>query len=73
MKTMKFPLLLATSAMALTACSGSTSPTSPFASITREAGSLIDNGSFGEATLNNQAYHSGERNYVIDLNNRFSQ
>lgn len=73
MKSTKLPLLMAASAMALTACTSGPNPKSPFASITREAGSLIDNGSFGHATLNNHAYHSGERNYVVDLNNRFSQ
>ena len=68
----KTPLLLATaSALALAACSPGIN--NPFASITKEAGSFLDNGSFGAATLNNHAYQTGERSFVVDLNNRFSQ
>ena len=70
MKHYKLPLVIAASTLALTACSN---VPIPFASITKEAGSLIDGGSFGAATLNNQQMHNGERSYVVDLNNRFSQ
>ena len=39
----------------------------------RESGSLVDTGEFGESTLNNHLVHnSPERNFVIDLNQRFA-
>ncbi|MGX0875861.1 peptidoglycan-associated lipoprotein [Roseovarius sp. MBR-154] len=38
-----------------------------------EAGSLVDNGSFGESVMNNHLVMTGERGYVLDLSNRFSQ
>jgi peptidoglycan-associated lipoprotein len=38
-----------------------------------EAGSGLDQGSFGEATANNAAYHTGEKIYVIDLAERFAR
>ncbi len=37
-----------------------------------EAGSLVDNGAFGEAAMNNQLVMTGERSYVFDLANRFA-
>jgi len=37
-----------------------------------EAGSLVDTGSFGEATLNNRLVMTGERQYTFDLAKRFS-
>lgn len=37
-----------------------------------EIGSLVDTGSFGDATMNNQLVMSGEKSYVYDLSNRFS-
>ncbi|KMW59521.1 Outer membrane lipoprotein precursor, OmpA family [Candidatus Rhodobacter oscarellae] len=40
----------------------------------KEAGSFYTSrGSFGEATALNIAYQTGERSFVVDLNNRFSQ
>jgi len=38
-----------------------------------EAGALVDNGSFGESVMNNHLVMTGERSYVLDLSNRFSQ
>lgn len=38
----------------------------------REAGAIVDNGGFGEATRNNRAVMSGEQGYAISLSNRFS-
>ena len=38
-----------------------------------EAGVFIDNGSFGNATMNNHLIQTGQRDFVVDLNNRFSQ
>ena len=37
-----------------------------------EAGSLVDNGSFGAAAMNNHLVMTGERSYVHDLSRRFS-
>ncbi|MBM2291483.1 OmpA family protein [Sulfitobacter pseudonitzschiae] len=38
----------------------------------REAGSTVDNGSFGTATNNNIQVMNGERQYTVDLANRFA-
>ncbi|MDZ7710308.1 MAG: OmpA family protein [Roseovarius sp.] len=37
-----------------------------------EAGSLVDNGTFGESVMNNHLVMTGERGYVFDLANRFA-
>lgn len=37
-----------------------------------EAGSLVDNGAFGESVMNNHLVMTGERGYVFDLANRFA-
>jgi outer membrane protein OmpA-like peptidoglycan-associated protein len=37
-----------------------------------EAGSEFDTSDFGNATMNNTLLHSGERDYAINLNQRFS-
>jgi len=37
-----------------------------------EAGSLVDNGAFGDAVMNNHLVMTGERSYVFDLANRFA-
>ncbi len=36
------------------------------------AGSTLDNGTFGNATMNNTLVQTGQLNYVIDLNERFA-
>ncbi|WP_299924587.1 OmpA family protein [uncultured Pelagimonas sp.] len=38
----------------------------------REAGSLIDTGHFGNATMNNTQIQNGEKQYVYDLSQRFA-
>lgn len=38
----------------------------------REAGSLADTGDFGNATMNNHQYMTGEKNFVYDLSQRFA-
>lgn len=38
----------------------------------REAGALVDTGNFGNATLNNHLAHTGQKQFTIDLNNRFN-
>lgn len=37
-----------------------------------EAGSIVDGGNFGNATMNNTQIHTGEKSYVISLANRFA-
>jgi outer membrane protein OmpA-like peptidoglycan-associated protein len=64
----KITILAAASILALGACSDS----SPLSSWTKEAGSFLDEGGFGNATANNTRVHSGTGNIVVDLNNRFS-
>jgi len=54
----------------LTACSRSDIIYSTF---TKEAGALVDTGSFGNATMNNTLIMSGEKSYTFDLANRFAR
>jgi len=67
-KPLKSLLLATSSAALLTACGDS----KPLQSWTQEAGSFIDEGSFGNPTMNNTQIHSGEKSYVIDLARRFA-
>ncbi len=62
-------LFSAASLLALTACASSDAN---FKTFGREAGSLLDEGAFGNPTMNNTMLQSGQRNYVIDLSRRFS-
>lgn len=62
-------LLAATSVIALLSACGDGKP---MQSWTSEAGSFIDEGSFGDPTRNNTAIQSGEQSYVIDLERRFA-
>ncbi len=41
------------------------------ASFYREAGAIVDSGTFGSATLNNTQIQSGQRSYAVSLNHRF--
>lgn len=68
MKTTLKLTLAATSLLALTACSDQ----KLFSSWHQEAGGYLDNGSFGNATLNNALVHNGELSYAINLNERFA-
>lgn len=61
-------LFAAASLIALTACSDGPA----FDSWTREAGSFIDEGQFGNPTMNNTLIQNGDRNYVVNLNQRFA-
>lgn len=38
----------------------------------REAGALVDTGNFGNATMNNTQYMTGEKQYTYDLSQRFA-
>ena len=60
---------LGLAAATLMAC---TSPDPVYTQFYREAGALVDTGSFGNATLNNRLVMTGERQYTFDLANRFA-
>jgi len=64
---MKRIAILIAACGALTACGENASVTSSY----REAGSLVDTGTFGLATMNNTAVHTGAISYAINLNRRF--
>ncbi|WP_420861092.1 OmpA family protein [Algirhabdus cladophorae] len=62
--------IASTALLALAAC---TSPQNPGrAAWNVEAGGLVDGGTFGNSTMNNMLYQSGERGYVSDLSGRFA-
>jgi peptidoglycan-associated lipoprotein len=61
---------LSVSLTALIACAPSSDPV--YTQFYREAGALADTGAFGNANLNNQLVHTGERQYTFDLANRFA-
>jgi peptidoglycan-associated lipoprotein len=61
-------LLLVAGAMSLSACSDQ----AVFSSWHQEAGGYLDEGGFGNPTMNNMLIQSGELNYTINLNQRFA-
>ena len=64
--------LIATAGLvALTACSSV--PGEVYRSYTKEAGSLVDSGAFGNANMNNHLVMTGEKSYVFDLSTRFAK
>ncbi len=71
MKTTRFTTLVAvSSAVALLAGCGDSKL---FSSWTQEAGSFVDEGNFGNPTMNNTQIHAGQKNVLIALGERFSQ
>ncbi|MEP2922181.1 MAG: OmpA family protein [Sulfitobacter sp.] len=56
--------------MVLGACAPSSDPV--YTQFYSEAGSLVDTGDFGEATLHNRLVMTGERQYTFDLAKRFA-
>ncbi len=60
--------LITASLLALGACGDS----KVFNSWTQEAGAFIDEGQFGNPTRQNTLVQTGQRSFVIDLNNRFA-
>lgn len=62
-------LFSAVSLVALTACASSDSS---FATFGRESGAILDEGGFGNPTMNNTLVQTGQKNYVIDLSRRFA-
>lgn len=69
MGAMKYILATAASVIALTGC---TSQSPIYTSFQREAGSVVDTGNFGNATMNNHLVMTGQRDYTVNLNRRFS-
>lgn len=66
---MKSILTTAIAAATLAACS----PSDPaLVSFFSEAGSQIDTGDFGEATMNNRLVQSGQQDYTVNLARRFA-
>ena len=61
--------LMISAAALLSACSSGQPVYSSFGS---EAGSLLNTGSFGNATMNNTQIMSGEKQYAYDLSSRFA-
>ncbi|MEQ8257471.1 MULTISPECIES: OmpA family protein [Roseovarius] len=61
--------LITASVLALAGCS---QQGQVYKSYFGEAGSLVDGGNFGNATVHNQLVMRGEKGYVYDLANRFS-
>lgn len=61
-------LLTAASLLALTACGDGTIGQTWY----KEAGTQVDEGNFGNPTMNNMMVQTGQRNYVVNLNQRFS-
>lgn len=66
---MKYHLLITASVLALTGCS---QQGEVYKSYFGEAGAAVDNGNFGNANMHNQLVMRGEKGYVYDLANRFS-
>ena len=58
-------LLVGASALALVACSDNSS-------FNGEAGAFIDEGGFGNPTMNNTQIHNGDLQFLANLNQRFS-
>ena len=67
-------ILATASFLALTACGQNNmfGDGAMFDSWTQEAGSFIDEGAFGNPTMNNVLIQSGDLSYVVNLNKRFS-
>lgn len=65
---LRIPAALTTVAL-LTACASS-DPV--YGAFHREAGSLLDTGDFGNATMNNTQIMNGEKQYTYDLSQRFA-
>lgn len=63
-------LFAATSVIALLAGCGDTGPLNSW---TNEAGAFLDEGYFGNATLNNTALHSGDRAFLVAMGERFAR
>lgn len=62
-----------TTAMAAALLAGCSQPNSnDFTALQGEAGAVVDNGSFGNSTMNNVMVQSGQQDYTINLARRFA-
>ncbi len=68
---MKYMITTAIAAVTLSACSTADRQVGA-ASFFTEAGSTIDGGDFGEATMNNRLVQTGAQDYTINLARRFA-
>ena len=68
---MKYMITTAIAAVTLSACSSADRQIAT-ASFFTEAGSTIDSGDFGEATMNNRLVQTGAQDYTINLARRFA-
>lgn len=59
------------SIIGLVALGGCASNDPVYSSFFREAGSVIDGGAFGSATMNNTLIQTGQREYAVSLHRRF--
>lgn len=71
MMPMPFKRLLAVSAIALVAGCAADNPGTVAWNV--EAGALVDEGYFGNATMNNTLIHNGERSYLVNMSERFAR
>lgn len=62
---------IAASVVGLVALTGCSSNDSVYSSFFREAGSVVDGGTFGAATMNNNLVQTGQREYAVSLHRRF--
>lgn len=69
---MKTTAAMTAAVIALTGCTSGFGQQQWNAFNTREAGSDIDSGYFGNATMNNTQIHSGQGSFTINLNRRFA-
>ena len=69
---MKTTAALTAAVLALSACSSGSGQRQWYDFNTREAGAEIDNGFFGNATMNNTQVQTGASSFTINLNRRFS-
>ncbi len=69
---MDYRLTLTVGCMALVAGCTSTPDSHIYGHFNREAGSLVDTGEFGNATMNNTQYMTGAKQYTYDLSQRFA-
>lgn len=70
MKTLMKNTLIVACVATLAGCS---SETSFIRSFNSEAGSDLDEGAFGNPTMNNMLLQTGQKSYAIDLSNRFAR
>lgn len=62
---------IAASVVGLIALTGCSSNDPVYSSFFREAGSVVDGGTFGAATMNNNLVQTGQREYAVSLHRRF--